>query len=197
MSSAHTMRVIGGSCKGRIIPFEKKLKSAEATSQRLKKALFSILGEDLTGKKFLDLYSGTGQIGLEALSRGASLVVFNDSDRNRYQFVKDIVHTWELSGRSLHYNIDAARCINICSERGVVFDVVFCDPPFQKIASLPRVYTALLKAISESAIINQDSVILVQHYHTNTMPDTIGRLQKRDTRKYGTNSLSIYVVKAE
>ena len=197
MSSAHTMRVIGGSFKGRVIPFEKKLKGAEATSQRLKKALFSILGEDLTGKNFLDLYSGTGQIGLEALSRGASLVVFNDSDRNRYQFVKDIVHTWELSGRVLHYNIDALRCIKICSERGVVFDVVFCDPPFEKIASVPKVYAVLLQAISESAIINEDSVILVQHYHTNTMPNSIGRLHKKDTRKYGTNSLSIYVIKTE
>lgn len=194
MASQHTMRVIGGSFKGRIIPFEKKLKGAEATSQRFKKALFSILGEDLTGKNFLDLYSGTGQIGLEALSRGASLVVFNDSDRNRYQFVKDIVHTWELSGRSLHYNIDATRCISLCGERGVVFDVVFCDPPFEKIASIPAVYNNILQAISDSSIINEDSVILVQHYHTNIMPDSLGRLIKKDTRKYGTNSLSIYTV---
>lgn len=194
MASQHTMRVIGGSFKGRVIPFEKKLKGAEATSQRLKKALFSILGEDLTGKNFLDLYSGTGQIGLEALSRGASLVVFNDSDRNRYQFVKDIVHMWELSGRSLHYNIDATRCLSLCSERGVVFDIVFCDPPFEKIASIPAVYSNILQAISDSSIINEDSVILVQHYHTNIMPDSLGRLIKKDTRKYGTNSLSIYTV---
>lgn len=196
MSSAHTMRVIGGSLKGRIIPFEKKLKGAEATSQRLKKALFSILGEDLTGKRFLDLYSGTGQIGLEALSRGASMVVFNDIDRNRYQFVKDIIHTWKLHEKSLHYNMDAQRCITLCGQRGVVFDVVFCDPPFEKVAGVPGLYATLLQAISESAIINEDSVILVQHYHTNTMPDTIGRLDRKDTRKYGTNSLSIYTVKA-
>lgn len=194
MALQHTMRVIGGSFKGRIIPFEKKLKGAEATSQRLKKALFSILGEDLTGKTFLDLYSGTGQIGLEALSRGSNLVVFNDSDRNRYQFVKDIVHLWELSGRSLHYNIDAARCIKMCGERGVVFDVVFCDPPFEKIAGFPQVYDTILKAIAESTIIHETSIVLVQHYHTNTLPQSIGRLIKKDTRKYGTNSLSIYKV---
>lgn len=194
MALQHTMRVIGGSFKGRIIPFEKKLKGAEATSQRLKKALFSILGEDLTGKTFLDLYSGTGQIGLEALSRGSHLVVFNDSDRNRYQFVKDIVHLWELSGRSLHYNIDAARCIKVCGERGVVFDVVFCDPPFEKIAGFPQVYDTILKAIAESTIIHEASIVLVQHYHTNTLPESIGRLIKKDTRKYGTNSLSIYKV---
>ncbi|MEW6525947.1 MAG: RsmD family RNA methyltransferase [Spirochaetota bacterium] len=194
MALQHTMRVIGGSFKGRIIPFEKKLKGAEATSQRLKKALFSILGEDLTGKNFLDLYSGTGQIGLEALSRGASLVVFNDCDRNRYQFVKDIVHMWELSGRSLHYNIDATRCLLLCSERGVVFDVVFCDPPFEKIAGIPAMYSKILQAISDSSSIHEYSVILVQHYHTNIMPERIGRLIKKDTRKYGTNSLSIYNV---
>ncbi len=140
------------------------------------------------------MFSGTGQIGLEALSRGASLVVFNDSDRNRYQFVKDIVHIWELSGRSLHYNIDAARCIKTCGERGVVFDVVFCDPPFEKIADIPAMYSKILQAISDSSIINEDSVILVQHYHTNIMPERIGRLIKKDTRKYGTNSLSIYNV---
>ncbi|MEJ5362428.1 MAG: 16S rRNA (guanine(966)-N(2))-methyltransferase RsmD [Spirochaetota bacterium] len=194
MALQHTMRVIGGSFKGRIIPFEKKLKGAEATSQRLKKALFSILGEDLTGKNFLDLYSGTGQIGLEALSRGASLVVFNDSDRTCFQFVKDIVHMWELSRRSLHYNIDAVRCIKMCGERGVVFDVVFCDPPFEKIAGIPAMYSKILQAISDSSIINEDSVIFVQHYHTNIMPESIGRLIKKDTRKYGTNSLSIYNV---
>ncbi|MCX8124507.1 MAG: 16S rRNA (guanine(966)-N(2))-methyltransferase RsmD [Spirochaetes bacterium] len=194
MASQHTMRVIGGSFKGRIIPFEKKLKGAEATSQRLKKAVFSILGEDLTGKKFLDLFSGTGQMGIEALSRGSHLVVFNDSDRTRYQFVKEIIQRWELSGRSLHYNSDAARCIKMCSERGVVFDVVYCDPPFEKIVDIPEVYKAILKAISESTIVHEDSVVLVQHYHTNIMPQNIGRLIKKDTRKYGTNSLSIYKV---
>ncbi len=194
MALQHTMRVIGGRFKGRIIPFEKKLKGAEATSQRLKKALFSILGEDLTGKNFLDLYSGTGQIGLEALSRGSNLVVFNDSDRNRYQFVKDIVHLWEVSGRSLHYNIDAARCVKMCSERGVVFDVVFCDPPFEKIAGFPQVYGTILEAIAISTIIHETSIVLVQHYHTNVFPVSIGRLIKKDTRKYGTNSLSIYKV---
>ncbi len=194
MASQHTMRVIGGSFKGRIIPFEKKLKGAEATSQRLKKALFSILGEDLTGKNFLDLYSGTGQIGLEALSRGAKLVVFNDSDRNRYQFAKDIVHAWELSDRTLHYNIVAERCVKLCSERGMVFDVIFCDPPFEKIADVPVVYSSMLDIISKSSIIHQDSVICVQHYHTNIMPESAGRLIKKETRKYGTNSLSIYTV---
>jgi len=194
MALHHTMRVISGSLKGRIIPFEKKLKSAEATSQRLKKALFSILGEDLTGKSFLDLYSGTGQIGLEALSRGSSIVVFNDSDRARFQFVKDIVTQWKVNDRAMHFNTDALRCLTICSERGLVFDVIFCDPPFQKVNAFPENYKVILQKISESAIMNDETIVFVQHFHINIMPDSIGRLRLKDIRKYGTNSLSTYTV---
>ncbi len=194
MGTAHTIRIIGGSFKGKVIPYEKKLKGAEASSQRLKKALFSIAGEDLSGKNFLDLFSGTGQIGLEALSRGAKLVIFNDADRKRYQFVKDIVVQWQLLQRARNYNCDAFRYLKLCSEEGLVFDIIFCDPPFEKIAELPQIYYLLLQDLSNSSCVAVNTYIFLQHYHTNSMPDSIGRLYKRDTRKYGTNALSIYRV---
>jgi len=194
MGTAHTIRIIGGSFKGKIIPYETRLKGAEASSQRLKKALFSIAGEDLTGKNFLDLFSGTGQIGLEALSRGAQLVIFNDADRKRYQFVKDIVVQWQLQQRARNYNFDAFRYLKLCSEEAIVFDIIFCDPPFEKIAELPRIYYLLLQELSNSSCVAASTYIFLQHYHANIMPDSIGRLYKKDTRKYGTNSLSIYRV---
>lgn len=81
------MNVIAGTYKGRTIPFSnRKFNNADITPQKLKGALFSILGEDLTGKSFLDLYACSGQVGIEAVSRGASFVLFNELNKKKIFF---------------------------------------------------------------------------------------------------------------
>ena len=97
------MRIISGTLKGRTIPFNsRRFGNARITSGRVKEAVFSILGTDLSGKRFLDLFAGSGQIGFEAYSRGAH-VVMNDFDRRRHGLIQGLVDQWGLAGQlALH-----------------------------------------------------------------------------------------------
>ena len=106
------MNVISGKLKKRRIPIPvHNFKNIETTPQKVKGALFSIIGEDLTNKTFLDLYSCTGQIGIEALSRGAALVVMNENDKKKYAFIKNLIKDWELIDNSTITNFHASKCI--------------------------------------------------------------------------------------
>ena len=106
------MRVISGTLKGITIPFDNdKYDNANATPQKVKEALFSILGDDLIGKSFLDLYACSGQIGIEALSRGAELVVFNEIDIRRYHFIKSQIEKRNLTENTLFFRYHAFRCL--------------------------------------------------------------------------------------
>ena len=92
-----TIRVIGGSLKGKNIPFDNnKYDQADISPQKIKGAVFSILGEELSGQIFLDLFAASGQIGIEACSRGAEKVVFNELEKKRYFFIKNIISNFGL-----------------------------------------------------------------------------------------------------
>ena len=107
-----TIRVIGGSLKGRKIPFDnKKFKNADITTQKVKGAVFSMLGEDLYGTAFLDLYGGSGQIGLEALSRGSRIVIINEKDKERYEFLKSFIYGVDKMIPVMLLNLSAYKCI--------------------------------------------------------------------------------------
>src|SRR3990172_4106761 len=92
------IRIIAGGLKGRVIPFSnKKFDDADITPQKVKGAVFSMIGEWLEGKGFLDLYAGSGQIGLEALSRGADPVVLNEPDARRFHFITSYLDGLDLA----------------------------------------------------------------------------------------------------
>jgi 16S rRNA (guanine(966)-N(2))-methyltransferase RsmD len=109
-----TVRIISGTLRGKVIPFlNSRYGDADITSQKVKGALFSMLGEHLNGKVFVDLFSGSGQIGVEALSRGADLVVFNESDRSRFRFIKDFADAIRTENNSIILNMMAEDALKI------------------------------------------------------------------------------------
>ena len=97
-----------------------------------KKAFFSIIGENLKGKSFLDLYSCSGQIGIEAISRGASPVVFSEIDYKRYHFIKTIISKWNLDQNAIVLNYHAFRCMRYLDSRNMIFDHIYIDAPYSK-----------------------------------------------------------------
>ena len=188
-----TVRIISGSMKGKVIPFNgTKFNDAEITPQKVKGAIFSILGENLQGKTFIDLYSGSGQIGLEALSRQCSLAVLNEKDRLRFGFIKNFIEQSGNSERSILLNMNAKSALNYLSGRGVRADIVFLDPPYDKEKGSTGFYDPLLKDICTSGILNEDPVIIIQHFSAGSLPEQCGDLKKTGVRKYGSTSLSIY-----
>lgn len=190
-----TVKIISGNMRGRIIPFDnKKFSDADITPQKVKGALFSMLGEELHGRVFIDLFSGSGQMGLEALSRWCDKAVFVEKDRDRFMFIRKAI---ELTGnieKSVLYNMDYASAIKRMSDSGIKGDIVFADPPYVKSSSGIDEYKVILEKIFESGILNDNGIIAVQHFTDNTLPESAAGFTRKALKKYGTTSVSVYTL---
>lgn len=125
------MRVISGSARGL------KLKAPEGmntrpTTDRIKESLFNIIASELYDISFLDLFSGSGGIGIEALSRGAESAVFVDSSRESIDIIKDNIKRAKFDERSTVLKSDALSALNQLGNKGSKFDIIFMDPPYSK-----------------------------------------------------------------
>ena len=187
------MRVIGGIFKGRTIPFvNQKYDNADITSQIVKEALFDILGKRIKGSLFLDLFSCSGQIGLEALSRGAASVYMNESDSRRFSFLMKLKKDFELGDASVFMKYDAPRCLKKLYTDGVSFDFIYLDPPYVKAKGSAPVYDDIIQEISSYGILCDKGEIITQHFSQNLMSEKIGLFSVNDSRKYGLNTLTFY-----
>ena len=149
------MRVIAG------IARSMPLKAAEGdntrpTTDRIKETLFNMLQSDITGCRFLDLYSGSGAIGIEALSRGAKEAVLVENARAALAVIKDNLAFTKLSSNAVVMEQDVLSAINRLSGKGV-FDIVFMDPPYNKGLDLEA-----LEALKDSSIIDEDTTIIIE-----------------------------------
>lgn len=125
------MRVISGSARGH------KLKAPEGlttrpTTDRIKESLFNIIAADLYECRFLDLFSGSGGIGIEALSRGAEKAVFVDRDKNSISVIKDNLRATKFENKAVVMNCDIVSAISKLGSLGEKFDIIFMDPPYNK-----------------------------------------------------------------
>jgi 16S rRNA (guanine966-N2)-methyltransferase len=187
------MRIIAGRLKGRIIPFDNsRFSNADVTSEKIKEALFSILGDSVTGAVLLDLFACSGQIGLEAFSRGASFIVLNELDRKRFNFIRKCADDWLPGDDFMVLNYHASRCIRYCKTKGIEFDYAYLDPPYDKSRTLNTNCAAMLDEISSAGIMKENGSVIFQHYCHNEMPGSAGNFMLMETRNYGSNSLSSY-----
>ena len=185
------MKVIAGRLKGITIPFANTKFNANSTPQKIKEALFSILGEDLIGKSFLDLYACSGQIGIEALSRGADPVVFNEIDPQRFYFIKSLMKKWDVNDSALLLNFHAFRCLRFLNSKDITLDYVFLDPPYAKRNGI-KPYNIILNELGRYSILKCGSTIIIQHSSSNNPDGRVGDFRLIETRRYANNSLSFF-----
>jgi 16S rRNA (guanine966-N2)-methyltransferase len=187
------MRVISGKFKSKDIPFEnEKFDRANATPQKIKKAVFSILGEDLTGKSFLDLYACSGQIGIEALSRGADFVVFNEIDKKRFQFIRSIIDKFGSDNTTLVLNFHSYRCMRYCDSKDYKFDYIFIDAPYLHVKDREEQYETILDELNKYSLLKEDGKIIIQHLTKVSLNIKNKDYLYSGTKKYAKNSLSIF-----
>lgn len=185
-----TVRVIAGSLKGRMIPFSRKrFKEAEITPQKVKGALFSILG-DLEGTVFLDLYSCSGQIGTEALSRGAGLVIMNEVDAGKFSSIRDFVESLDRSNVML-LNLHAVAALKHLKKNGITTDHIFLDPPYPE-RGREAFYRDIIREIEDTGCLADGGYVVVQHDSGALLNGEVGPFTMTQTRKYGSNTLTIY-----
>ena len=148
------MRIITGSAKGvRLSTLEGE--ATRPTSERVKEAVFSMLQFDIEGRAVLDLFSGSGQMSLEALSRGASSAVMCDKSKDAIKIIRSNAEKTRLSDQCTIYNCDYREYIN--KSRGKKFDIIFIDPPYaQKLCS------AVLSELRAADMLKSSSIIVCE-----------------------------------
>jgi len=176
------MRVIAGSARGLPLKAPKGL-DTRPTSDRTKETLFNVLMPYLSDCKFLDLFSGSGAIGIEAASRGAQYVVFVEKARDAIKCIEDNLLFTKLSAESKIIKSDFLSALIQLNDKEV-FDVIFMDPPYNK-----KIEQEALKFISESSLIHEESVIVVEASNETDFSYLEDfDLQIDKVKKYKTNS---------
>lgn len=174
------MRVITGTARGR------KLKTPEnydirPTTDNVKEAIFNIIQFDIEGRRVLDLFAGTGQMGIECLSRGAESAVFVDQSREAVQIVRDNLKTCGLKGTVLQQ--DAVSFLNGCGR----FDLIFMDPPYDS-----DLYEIVLNNNKLVDILSDGGIIICEARRERQLPDLAGPITKRREYCYGRVKVCIY-----
>ena len=188
-----TIKVISGKYKGRRIPFKNNIyDNADITSQKVKEALFSIIDPVIKNSTFLDLFAASGQIGLEALSRDSSFVVFNDLDKKRYEFIKKNLDAIEINkDKYVVVNFHFEHVLRWLSNKENKFDIIYADPPYTK-NKTGEVYVKVLSLISTLGLLKAEGIVAVQHDAGSEPPERVNNLTITKTKKYGRTSLTIY-----
>ena len=183
------MRIVGGRFKGRPIAGPKGDGDAERlrpSSDRLREAVFNVLAHgdypDLDGSRVLDLFAGTGAMGLEALSRGAARVQFVDEGAESRALLRQNIETFDVIGETKIYRRDATR---LGENRGEPFTFLFLDPPYHKGLGDKAIVSALDGGwLAEGAII-------IHETHTDETPENEKRLSPIDEKRYGKCKVTI------
>jgi 16S rRNA (guanine966-N2)-methyltransferase len=181
------MRITGGIARGRKLkaPAGSKVRP---TSDKVKQALFNILGERVAGAAVLDLFAGAGSIGLEALSRGAAVVSFVDESRESLAAIRRNSEMLDLADR---VRIVASKAESFLKKPSGPYDIVFLDPPYRTEAA------PLLMQISRSRILAPGAVVIAEHFKKRPLPERAEALERFREALYGDTMLSFYQEEAK
>jgi len=177
------MRVITGKARGVVLKTPEGLHT-RPTADRVKEALFSIIQFDLPCARVLDLFGGTGQLGIEALSRGAKSAVFVDSQENAYRLIKENLKRTKLESDARVIRSDYMSYLTSCNE---TFDIIFLDPPYAEVF-----LENSLKMITEIDILQSGGIIVTERPLGKELPFVFSGYTRSRDYKYGKTLLTIY-----
>lgn len=181
------MRVIGGIYGSRTLrgPGDRKLRP---TSDRLRETLFNMLGAAVEGAVFVDVFAGTGAVGIEALSRGASRVVFIESHRGTAALIRRNLESLQIREGASVLLLDALRGLRQLAAGGTRADIVFLDPPY----AACDICCDALRWLGETDLLNPGGTAVAEHSSRRSLPARFGRLARVRERIQGDAALSFY-----
>ncbi|WP_112180739.1 MULTISPECIES: 16S rRNA (guanine(966)-N(2))-methyltransferase RsmD [Paraliobacillus] len=181
------MRVIAGTYKGR------RLQSVpnnltRPTTDKVKEALFQMIGPYFEGGMCLDLFAGSGALGIEALSRGMDKVIFVDQQSKAIQTIYANLEILDLEDHAEVFRTEAFRALKAAGKRDLTFDLVFLDPPYEKIS-----YEKLLEALLTYKLVTDKTIIVCEHERRQSLPDYYEGFHKLKTERYSNSTaISLY-----
>jgi 16S rRNA (guanine966-N2)-methyltransferase len=190
------MKISGGTAKGRRTASKKLFTKTLAgervrpTSSKVREALFDIVRNRIEGARFVDLYAGTGTVGLEALSRGAGYAFFVEPNELLVVMINKALQDIGFLDRAAVLKGRADEFFEKAALRNERFDIFFIDPPYQS-----SEIETILPAIGEKEFLEEDGIVIVEHFFKKAVPDRAGPLRVNRTYRYGDTMLTTYTVR--
>lgn len=184
------MRVISGRFKSRAL-LAPKSRTLRPTSDQVKEALFNMLGQRVVAATVLDLFAGIGNVGIEALSRGAEHVIFVEKNPSHVRFLKRNLSACALKTESIVYCGDANKILRVLHKNLRRFDIIFLDPPYRQ----TKMLCDIIQHIINLALVAETGLIVVEHAHSFVPPSNPGgRFSLTKLRRIGDTALSFYCI---
>ena len=179
------LRVISGKSRGLKLNTPENM-DIRPTTDRVKEAMFNIISPYIYGSNILDLFAGSGALGVEALSRGAELCYFVDSSKTSMNVTKSNIKKARLEDGAVTINSSYEKAIDRILMNKVKFDVIFVDPPYYE-----GYFIDVIKKIDSTDILKDDGIIVVEHDVKTEIPEEIGRIYISKEKKYGKTMVTI------
>ena len=180
------MRVIGGSARGRRLKVPKS-PAVRPTAARVKESLFNILPHDFTALRVLDLFAGSGNVSIEALSRGALKAVLIDESPRSTAVIRDNLNRLGLSERAQVWTAPVIRALRRLAKSGETFDLIFLDPPYDR-----ELVGATLETLAQCDLLRTGGRVVVEHSAREEVQSRYSSLYLNDQRRYGDTQLSFF-----
>lgn len=184
------MRVVSGTCRGRKLSAPVGL-TTRPTSDRVKEALFNILSSRINfgGARILDICAGTGGLGIEALSRGASFCSFVESAATVKVVLQKNIMATGFQAVSEILAEDAIKALQKLGHRGQCYDIAFFDPPYAS-----DLYQAVPEWLVSSKLLTAGAILIVECSRQNQLPESFGLLRRFDRRVYGDTAIELFIM---
>lgn len=181
------MRVIAGKAKGRMLVAPEGMNTRPIMA-KMKEALFSMWQFDIYDAAFLDLFAGSGSMGIEAISRGAKRAVFVEMDRNAIEVIKKNLKTCNFTNEAEVYQDDVFARLKWFHSTKQKFDIIYLDPPF----TVDSIFIPVMEALEEAEILEEDGCVAIRTLKEKEMPETFGKLYKYKKKVYGISAIHFY-----
>lgn len=180
------MRVVSGSAKGRPLKAVPGT-GTRPTTDKVKEALFSMIGPYFEGGTALDLFAGSGGLGIEALSRGMDKAVFVDLESKSIEVIRTNLKATKLEDQAAIYRNDATRALKALAKRSTQFDLVFLDPPYRM-----KNGDELMLMMHELGLLEPEATIVLEYESKHDYPEQFGPFEQTRKALYGETAVSIY-----
>lgn len=181
------MRIIAGAFKGRrLAPVKGRIRP---TAAKVREAVFSILGPTVSGLRVLDLFAGTGALGIEALSRGAAAAVFVEDHPESLKVLRRNLEDLGLGDRTRVRPQPVATALKHLAGHGEIFGLAFLDPPYGGPETV-----AALNALAELPLLAPGARVVVEHSRRESLPEACGGLTRLTVRRYGDTQVAFYLM---
>lgn len=184
------MRIISGSARGTKIEAPEGMDTRPVTD-KIRQSLFNIWQFDIEGSDFLDIFSGSGSMGIEALSRGANRAVLIEKAPKAVDVIKRNLKKTHLEDKAQVMPMDAFKAVEELSNENEKFDFIYLDPPY----TVESIFLPIMETIDAANLLKEDGMLVIRSHKDLKLPDSFNNLEKFREKKYGISIAHFYRLK--